>query len=160
MEQPDTYKPPGVSEVLMVRPIKGNSNNGGSSNLEVLEGLSSNFFVIYKDQTLRTAQEGVLDGYVRHLILDQSLCECCGVRLDPTRPILLKDARKGLWKEAFITSSSRLIYPISKILVRSENGTEFEEFWSDPLLTSSSPEHSQSTWRKLLDEILKKGGYP
>lgn len=53
MEKPETYKPPGVSEVLMVRQSKQ------SSDLEVLEGLTSNLFVIYKDGTIRTAQDGV-----------------------------------------------------------------------------------------------------
>lgn len=52
-ENPEKYKPPGVSEVLMVRQSKT------SSDLEVLEGISSNLFVIYKDGTIRTAQDGV-----------------------------------------------------------------------------------------------------
>jgi hypothetical protein len=112
MESPETYMPPGVSEVLMVRPSPINGD------LEVLEGLSSNLFVVYKDGTIRTAQDGVLYGYVRHLVLE--CAETCCLRLDP-QPIVLHDATAGLWQEAFITSSSRLIYPISKILIHSDN---------------------------------------
>lgn len=153
MENPQTYKPPGVSEVLMVRPCKG------LSDLEVLEGLSSNFFVIYSDLTIRTAQDGVLHGYVRNLVLDS--IESCGLKLD-RRPILLQEAQQGLWKEAFITSSSRLIFPISEILVHSEDESGFEVFWHDHTLTtrSTGTPRERSKWQDLLDELLRKGGYP
>jgi hypothetical protein len=144
LEDPTKYKPPGVSEVLLVRPVAGDG-------LEVLEGLSSNFFVIYNDNTIRTAQEGVLYGYVRQLVL---VCaETCGLKLDK-RPILLQDAKEGLWKEAFITSSTRLIFPISKMLIHAEEDGPFEEIWHYTVTTE------KPKWRELLDEILTKGGYP
>lgn len=151
-ESPLTYKPPGVSEVLMVRPTKDRHG------CELLEGLSSNVFVVYQDGTIRTAEDGVLFGYVRHLVL--GCLERCGLTRD-MRPILLQDAKDGLWKEVFITSSSRLIYPVSKILLHADHETEFEEFWSDPVLTNTpGSSNGKPQWQKLLDEILKRGGYP
>lgn len=178
MESP-TYKPPGCSEVLMVKPGGGGKDDKSSSELEVLEGLSSNFFVVYKNGTIRTAQNGVLFGYVRHLVLDS--LRACGLELDPN-PILLHEARDGPWKEAFITSSSRLIFPISKILVHTDDGENFEEYWSDPVLVARDRAHistddedndndnndddllmmtdEKPKWQQLLDEIMRKGGYP
>jgi hypothetical protein len=151
MENPETYMPTEVSEVLMVRPSLVNGD------LEVLEGLSSNLFVVYKDGTIRTAQDGVLYGYVRHLVLE--CAEKCGLQLDP-RPIMLHDATAGLWQEAFITSSSRLIFPISKILMHGDNQKYFNEFWHDPALTGYSCPATKPKWQQLLDEILRRGEYP
>ena len=141
MERPETYKPQGVSEVLMVRDHGFNEDeqnihehhHSHSPTLEVLEGLSSNFFVIYDDGTIRTASDGVLHGYVRHLVLQHA--EECGLVFDPTKPVLLNDAARhksqlqrgeeeSQWKEAFITSSSRLIIPISRILIPIDNESD------------------------------------
>jgi hypothetical protein len=203
MDNPQTYKPPGVSEVLMVRPtttIRSSAqqepppatNGGGGScsspsidapfsTLELLEGLSSNVFVIYKDGTLRTAHEGVLFGYVRHLVMEAA--PSCGLKIDTTRPITLQDAVDGLWSEVFITSSSRLIWPIERILLPASSGPEachgyahtnddkqqqqteeceidgFTEFWSDPVLTGPGVPMSTPQWQELLEEILRNTGY-
>jgi hypothetical protein len=152
MEKPETYMPTGVSEVLMVRPSQMNGH------VDVLEGLSSNVFVVYKDGTIRTAQDGVLNGYVRHLVLE--CVETCGLKLDP-RPILLHEATEGLWQEAFITSSTRLIFPIARILMHGADQKEFHEFWRDPALTECNYcSVTKPKWRQLLDEILHRGGYP
>ena len=146
------YKPPAVSEVLMVRPTAGDKT-------EVLEGLSSNVFVVYRDGTLRTAQDGVLYGYARHLVLE--CAASCGLEV-VSKPIVLQDAEEGLWKEAFITSSSRLIYPISKVLLPTEDEEEFSEYWADLVLVEKEilPANEKPKWQQLLDEVLKRGGYP
>lgn len=142
----------GVSEVLMVRPSQMHGD------VDVLEGLSSNVFVVYKDGTIRTAQDGVLNGYVRHLVLE--CVETCGLKLDP-RPILLHEATEGLWQGAFITSSTRLIFPIARILMHGADQKEFHEFWRDPGLTECNYcSVTKPKWRQLLDEILRRGGYP
>jgi hypothetical protein len=159
IENSKTYHPSGVSEVLMVRPRQ---DEAAKSRLEVLEGLSSNFFVIYKDGTLRTATEGVLNGYVRHLVFE--CASKCGLKFDP-RPIFLHQTSE--WKEAFITSSSRLIYPISKILLPEDEqeSTSHErsglvECWRDQALAGDHLESSKTPkWQELLNEILKTGGY-
>jgi branched-subunit amino acid aminotransferase/4-amino-4-deoxychorismate lyase len=167
-ENPGTFKPPGVAEVLMVRAAP---NDTGP---ELLEGLSSNFFVVYNDGTLRTPVQGVLHGYVRHLVLE--CAEACGLKIDDS-PILLQESPR--WKEAFITSSSRLIFPISKILMHDFDdednyntnatctiGPTFREIWTDPVLSktqATTPSRSypiQPKWQELLNEILTRGGYP
>lgn len=52
-------KPADVNEVLLVSP-EG----------QLLEGLTSNFFVLGTDGAVHTADEGVLNGTVRELILE------------------------------------------------------------------------------------------
>lgn len=52
-------KPADVNEVLLVTP-----------DGHVLEGLTSNFFVLGADVAVHTADEGVLSGTVRELILE------------------------------------------------------------------------------------------
>ncbi|KAL9184437.1 hypothetical protein ACHAXT_002523 [Thalassiosira profunda] len=77
LEDPSRFKPPGsgVGEVLLVRQCKApnNDEDGGFLDaLEILEGLTSNLFVIYKDGTVRTAPaEKVLSGYARQLVMDE-----------------------------------------------------------------------------------------
>lgn len=169
------FKPPGVSEVLMVKQAEG------GAGMEILEGLTSNFFAIYKDGTIRTAQEGILHGYARHLVL-----ECagqCGLSFDPS-PVLMRDAVEGRWAEAFITSSSRLIFPIERIVApeysrcnisdeeRDEQGTlggdddlteseisRFKGFWSLPQIDGSSLPWKTPRWEAIYDLMLREGGY-
>jgi Amino-transferase class IV len=174
MDNAETYKPPGVSEVLMVRTSNEEPIGDGEiqySSLELMEGLTSNLFVVYNDGTLRTAQEGVLFGYVRHLVLESAAR--CHVQVDVSRAITLQDAVDGKWSEVFITSSSRLIYPISRILLPLRDGIPlsksddndlegFVEFWRDPVLTETGMLDASPAipkWQALLDEILRVAGY-
>lgn len=55
----EASKPADVNEVLLVSP-------GG----QLLEGLTSNFFVLGADGAVHTADDGVLNGTVRELILE------------------------------------------------------------------------------------------
>lgn len=172
MEDPNTYKPEGASEVIMVRP-RTTGSDGRGSRMELLEGLSSNVFFVYKDGSLRTAADGILNGYVRHLVLESA--KNLDIRLDP-RPIYLDEVNE--WNEAFITSSSRLIFPISKILIPNdddENGkdddggtssTTFSEYWTDKVLiqnanrwTNDSLSPAPPVWWRILNDILKAAGY-
>lgn len=86
--------PPGVHEVLMV---------DGQGAL--LEGFSSNFFAVL-DGELRTADEGVLAGVTRGVVL-QAAEGLLSVRLDP---VLQPDIPR--LTEAFITSASREVMPV------------------------------------------------
>jgi hypothetical protein len=157
MEQP-AYKPPEASEVLMVRPRLDDTTTN-KVQWEVLEGLSSNFFVIYKDGSLRTATQGVLNGYVRHLVLGSATT--VGLTLD-ARPIYLHESDQ--WQECFITSSSRLIWPIAQVLLPQEENKPdasskeiaFVQHWNyeDGGDQSTSPK-----WHDLWHAILKAGGY-
>ena len=170
-----TYKPPEAAEVLMVRSrlVSGEDEEEKEDDIkknhhrqpprlvvEILEGLSSNFFVIYKDGTLRTATEGVLFGYVRHLVLESA--HRVGLTFDP-RPIYLHESKQ--WQECFITSSSRLIWPIAKIMMRppvvgdatgNSDNPPFVELWKFEANTSAS---QPPKWHDLFNEVLKAGGY-
>jgi len=90
--------PPGMNEAVMV-----------SESGRVLEGLSSNFFAVWEGM-IWTAEEGVLSGITRKVVLD-----CIQDRRIPLR-------LEGLWREslveadeAFITSASRAVLPVTEI---------------------------------------------
>ena len=93
--------------------VQESSKAGESSSIELLEGLTSNLFVVYPGNVIRTAPSShVLGGYARDLIL-----ECaheCGYRVE-FGPIPLADSSK--WKEVLLTSSIRLIIPVNRILL-------------------------------------------
>jgi branched-chain amino acid aminotransferase len=76
---------------------------------KILEGLSSNFFAI-KDGTVWTAEEGVLSGVTRSVVLDEIRQE--GI---PLHLWALPVADVPVIQEAFITSSSRGILPVVAI---------------------------------------------
>jgi branched-chain amino acid aminotransferase len=84
-----------VFEVLMTK-------NGG-----ILEGLTSNFYGI-KAKTLHTAQEGILPGVTRQVILQ--LAEGEGMQIQYDAPPM-----DETFDEAFLTSSSRGVVPIISI---------------------------------------------
>jgi branched-chain amino acid aminotransferase len=89
---------PDINEALMV----GDDNR-------ILEGLSSNFFAV-KDGIIWTAEEDVLAGITRSLVLDVISgfglpIEMSGVRLDAVEAL----------DEAFITSASRAVLPVIEI---------------------------------------------
>lgn len=85
-------------EILMVSP-----------NGDLLEGLSSNFFGI-KNDTLYTAEEGVLSGTTRDFILHLAADLKIPVIFEPIK----KDEITDL-DEAFISSTSRAILPVRSI---------------------------------------------
>lgn len=90
--------PAGVHEAIMVAP-----------DGRLLEGLSSNFFAV-KNGELWTAQEGVLAGVTRSLVLE------CAQRLGIiTRGEAARLADLPTLEEAFITSSSRGVLPVRRI---------------------------------------------
>ncbi len=87
-------KPPGVYELLMA------TEQGA-----ILEGLTSNFFGV-RGGALYTADEGVLEGVTRSLVLRVAAERGLPVH---HAPVML--AEVGALDEAFITSSSREIIP-------------------------------------------------
>ncbi|MGB0387847.1 MAG: aminotransferase class IV [Ardenticatenaceae bacterium] len=93
-----TLKSQRINEVLMV------GAEGG-----VLEGLSSNFFGI-RDGTLITADEGVLPGLTRSLILDEVQKAGIPLRFESLPAEELSDL-----DEAFISSTSRAVLPIVEV---------------------------------------------
>ena len=121
LEDPSRFKLPGsgVGEVLLVMQDKSKPNIDKLdfiNSLDILEGLTSNLFVIYKDGTVRTAPlSKVLSGYARHLVKEE-LDEVKELTLDESAPNV-KDAKDGLWSEVFVTSAIRLIIPVNKVLI-------------------------------------------
>ncbi len=90
--------PPGVHEALLV----------GEGDC-LLEGLSSNFFAV-KEGVIWTAEEGVLPGITRSLVLEVARKLGLAMRLECVR---LADLP---WlEEAFLTSSSRSVLPLRQI---------------------------------------------
>jgi branched-chain amino acid aminotransferase len=75
----------------------------------ILEGISSNFFAI-RDGIIWTAEEGVLLGVTRSVVLDEIRSEDISIH---SWPITLDDIPQI--QEAFITSSSRGILPVVMI---------------------------------------------
>ncbi|KAK2958054.1 putative 5-phosphate dependent protein [Blattamonas nauphoetae] len=81
-------------------------------NGHVFEGHSSNFFVMLRDGSLQTASQGILSGSVRKTIL--LLAEQKGIPINYECPDL---AQSNNWAYAFISSTSRLILPITSITI-------------------------------------------
>lgn len=97
--------PPGINEALMV-------GEGG----QVLEGLSSNFFAV-KDGKIWTAEQGVLSGITRSMVLDAARALNFEVVLEGVRHDEL-----GKLEEAFVTSASRAVLPVTEIDGKPVNG--------------------------------------
>ena len=97
---PPTPPVPPVLQVVLV-------GEGGA----LLEGLSSNFFVV-QGGALRTAGEGVLLGSVRELVLRVARREGVPVLLSP--PLL---GELDAWEGALISSTSRLLLPVDEVEV-------------------------------------------
>lgn len=79
------------------------------SNNEILEGLSSNFYAVIRDEIF-TAEEGVLFGTTRDYVLRLAKKLAIPVNL---RPVSIHELK--YLDEAFITSTSRSILPIRSI---------------------------------------------
>ena len=126
----DMNKTDEIGEVLLARPIDGAETVtvGELGGIELLEGLTSNLFVVYKDGTLRTAalEGNVLRGYARHLVLEAA--DRLRLRHDETKPLLLQDAIDGMWSEVFITSSIRLVVPVVSMSVPEYKGAKIKSF--------------------------------
>lgn len=90
--------PQGINEVLMT-----------GENGEILEGLSSNFFVV-KNNEVWTAAEGILAGITRDLVLKSIGALGIPLRLAPYPVEQLLSI-----EEAFITSTSRGVLPLKEI---------------------------------------------
>jgi hypothetical protein len=153
-----------VQEIFLVGSCSSSSKNeaasGSSSEFVLLEGLTSNIFVLYRDdKSLRTSpDEGVLPGYARHLVL-QSTGEATAnaARLVGYRKTICT-ADVEQWEQVFITSSIRLVIPIQRMLVpiykRDHSGDfndmidRYEVFWTQK---SQQP----SVWKPIYHTLIQ-----
>lgn len=150
------FKIPGsnVGEVLLV--TQDNTEHGDQdeeefiNSLNILEGLTSNLFVIYKDGTIRTAPVNkVLLGYARHLVKEEIIehrQEDLQLNLNPPT---IQDAKDGLWSEVFITLSIRLIVPVNRVIIPSIGDSK------EPTILWESNDHSVT--RTLWSAISSRG---
>jgi hypothetical protein len=136
-----------ISDVILTKIVHSDGDENGVS-IELLEGLTSNLFVVYEDNTIRTpATSDVLGGYVRRLIVTECAATRSGCTIE-IGPIYTNDA--PLWKEVFLTSSIRLVIPVQRILiptvkVRNDGSTSIirpDILWESP---PCDPFHSTTT---------------
>ncbi|CAI5460926.1 unnamed protein product [Closterium sp. Yama58-4] len=107
----EVKKQQGAEEVLLV-----------DSDGSVLEGGTSNFFAVEAGGVVVTAEEGVLKGTIRSLIL--SVCQQQGVPVQLRAPQI---AEAHTWQGAFISSTSRLLLPLDTILLPSPQHHQQQE---------------------------------
>merc|ERR1711865_520187 len=82
----------------------------------ILEGSQTNFYAIHKDGTVYTAEDGILKGTVRTILLDVCAREHIPVVLGPPNMKL-----PDIWVGALISSTSRLALPIDAIYLPRSN---------------------------------------
>jgi hypothetical protein len=124
-----------AGEILLTRPV--------GEEVHILEGLTSNVFFVYPNNKIRTADQGVLEGYARKLVLDRA--NVCGLHYDQD-PVRVQDAH--LWQEVFLTSSVHFIVPVRRVSIPHEESGGTHELWLDR--NNNSPR-----WRMLYQEMLK-----
>jgi hypothetical protein len=90
----------------------------------LLEGLTSNLFVVYENNVLRTAGTGILHGYARKLVLEHA--EQLGLAVEFVPPRLRE---MDEWVEVFLTSSVQLIVPVSEVFLPTDTSS-LETVWS------------------------------
>eukprot|EP00668_Euglena_longa_P000700 GGOE01000847.1.p1 GENE.GGOE01000847.1~~GGOE01000847.1.p1 ORF type:complete len:348 (+),score=55.58 GGOE01000847.1:102-1046(+) len=75
----------------------------------VLEGTQTNFFAVVGG-AVHTAGDGVLEGSIRKMVLEE--CAQAGIPVKLTPP---KASELDCWEEAFLSSTSRLVLPINEV---------------------------------------------
>jgi branched-subunit amino acid aminotransferase/4-amino-4-deoxychorismate lyase len=119
--------------------------------VELLEGLTSNLFIVYSDGTIRTPVGSVLDGYARKLVIEAA--QRMGWMVVTNEPICLEDATKGCWKEVFFTSSIRLVVPVGKVLVPiNSNNNDIQSFL--PIWSANYLSNNNRQWYALYHNII------
>jgi 5-formyltetrahydrofolate cyclo-ligase len=80
---------------------------------QAVEGTQTNVFVVTKDGTVQTAGEGVLEGSIRKIIMEQ--CHALDIPLDTSSPPEISQLHE--WNEMFLSSTSRLLLPVDQVIV-------------------------------------------
>ncbi|KAL3810291.1 hypothetical protein ACHAXA_008659 [Cyclostephanos tholiformis] len=157
LEDSTRFKVPqsGVEEVLLVgrtSDIDFDVEKDFIDSLEILEGLITNFFVIYKDGTVRTAPlPKVLSGYSRHLVLE-IINELQELKLDDSNAPTVQDAKDGVWSEVFVTSAIKLIVPVNRILIPPINDVGSVTLWQSDYREPGDYPFTQLIWSGIVRE--------
>jgi len=142
------FKIPDTGEIILSR----SSELKQVKTFELLEGLTSNLFVVYSDGTIRTPSDAVLDGFARQLVMASA--ERHGLQVS-NDPITLEDAKNGLWAEVFLTSSIRIIIPVGNVMIpdyTKEGEVTFKQIWSESPL--STIPWKLRRWKLLYEDII------
>lgn len=91
-------------------------DNDGQPIAQAVEGTQTNVFVVTKDGTVQTAGEGVLEGSIRKIIMEQ--CHAQHISLDTSSPEI---SQLHEWNEMFLSSTSRLLLPVDQVIVPSHS---------------------------------------
>lgn len=149
------FQTSGIGEVLLLRQVSDDSDTE-DIKYELLEGLTSNVFFVYPGGLLRTTPSGVLLGYGRHMVLEVAT-NCEGLKVDNTSktPITLDDCH--IWQEVFLTSSVKLVVPVSQILYQAPADNDVEaivwrQLWSTP---TDRVDNELPIWRKIRDHLIR-----
>lgn len=111
----EKQKPADVNEIILM------DEDGG-----LFEGTQTNFYAV-QDGAVYTAEEGILEGTVRKMILE--VCEREGVPIRREPPNIKSI---GDWQGAFISSTSRLLLPLAEIDYRPAEGAALEKRVFEP----------------------------
>ncbi|KAF9916333.1 hypothetical protein BX616_004033 [Lobosporangium transversale] len=116
---------------------------------DVYEGLSSNFFALDRQHhKLLTAPLGsVLQGTIMKVVLD--VCKSENIPVDFTFPNL---KNVDDWEGAFITSTSRLVLPIEKLVLPSGSVKQFGESPTIDLIRNQVLNECRKRVEKLISE--------
>lgn len=160
---------PGNGDIILtkVNHINDASQDDGAGTaahqkIELLEGLTSNLFVVYKDKVIRTPPSSVaLGGYARQLVMD--VAEQCGYRVEVGHVFLEESSS---WNEVFLTSSIRLIVPVQRLLLFSDHTTsdsrssmQFDTIWERSVTKNdydNDDSDTQLAHHKLYREICRQ----
>ena len=141
----------GDGEVILARESCGSDKN---MEWELLEGLTSNLFVVYKDGSIRTTAEGILHGYARDLIIRAA----ANIGIDVIyEPPTLSDCKNGLWDEMFFASSIRLLIPVDCLRIpnyTSSTSSPFEVVWEQDETSVLEMNKRTKIWNILYSDIL------
>lgn len=135
-----------VNEVLL-------TNRCSDGSIHLLEGLTSNLFVVYPDNVIRTSGDMILPGYARHLVLEAVAGDDATWTIDLNTPIHLDETDQ--WQEVFVTSAIRIIVPVSRIFApvnrSGKVSATLQEVWRMADCRQALP----MVWKRLYNIIVK-----
>lgn len=136
----NTFKTEDISEVILTSQVE--------EETFLLEGLTSNLFVLYRDGTLRTSADDVcLPGYARSRILE--CAERLGIPVN-LGPVSLSESSE--WQEVFVSSAIRLIVPICKVVVPRFDANAISR--DEAVWNSEACVDNVSLWRNIYCSLL------
>lgn len=135
------FKLTGIGEALLVEQVKDKTL--------LLEGLTSNLFVLRSNGVLQTAPSSmVLGGYARHLVLAQA--KRLGIPIHLEAPCI-EECHD--WKECFLTSAVRLVVPVRELLAPVSSSPHREPVSWQSHWKAKENDNGSHLWRRLYDEM-------